>query len=308
MKKDFRSINDVTGAEILSLLEDAAEMKQGIRSGKGHPKYLDGQTLAMVFQKPSLRTRVSFETGFYQLGGHALYLGPNDINMGGRETVADIAHNLERFNNGIMARVFKNSHIHELGDNASVPVINALCDEEHPCQILADLETIQEHKGDLKGLKVTFVGDGNNVANSMALACGLLGMHFAIATPEGYEMPEKYTSQAETYAEASGGTMLFTNDPVEAVTDADVIYTDTWVSMGQEEEKEKRLRDFEGFIVNNDLAAHAKSDYIFLHCLPAYRGYEVADEVIDGEHSVVFDEAENRLHAQKAVMKRLMMK
>ena len=308
MKKDFRSINDVTREEFLSLIEDAKEMKEGIRSGKGHPKYLEGQTLAMIFQKPSLRTRVSFETGFYQLGGHALYLGPNDIKMGGRESVADIAHNLERFNNGIMARVFENKHIQELGDNASIPVINALCDEEHPCQILADLMTVQEHKGELKNLKLTYIGDGNNVANSLALACGLLGMDCAIATPKGYEIPEKYSSQAKKYAEESGGTLLFTHDPIEAITDADAVYTDTWVSMGQEDEREKRIRDFEGYLVDNELASHAKDDYIFLHCLPAYRGYEVADEVIDGPHSVVFDEAENRLHAQKAVMKRLMMK
>lgn len=307
MQKDFRSINDVNKEELNGLLDDALEMKQALKSGKGHPKYLDGKTLAMVFQKPSLRTRVSFEVGMFQLGGHALYLGPNDINMGGRETVADIAHNLERFNDIIMARVFENKHIHELGDNASVPVINALCDEEHPCQILADLLTVREHKGSFEGLKIAFFGDGNNVANSLALACGILGIDFAIATPKGYEMPEKYVEQAKKYAVVTGASMTFTNDAVEAATDADVVYTDTWTSMGQENEKDSRANIFPPYQVNDELMKHAKDDYIFLHCLPAYRGFEVSEEVIDGPHSVVFDEAENRLHAQKAVMKQLMV-
>lgn len=305
MRKDLVSIADITREEMLDLFQLAIDMKDKLKKGEEH-HYLKGKVLAMIFEKPSLRTRVTFETGMYQLGGYAIYLAPQDIKLGKRESVPDVARNLSRWVNGIMARTFAHRTVLELAENATVPVINGLSDLEHPCQILADLLTVKEHKGELKGLKLAWVGDGNNVCNSLMLASGILGINMTVSTPKGYEPPEEVVKQAKIFAQKTGGSITLFNDPFEGVRDADIVYTDVWASMGQEAEREKRLKDFRGYQVNQGLIKHAKGDVIVMHCLPAHRGEEITDDVIDGPHSVVLDEAENRLHAQKALLVKLM--
>lgn len=302
---DLISLNDLSTEEIYEILDLAAKLKKDNQEGRAHP-ILKGKTLGMIFSKSSTRTRVSFEVGMYQLGGTALFLSSNDIQLGRGEVIPDTARVLSRFLDGIMIRTFKHSDVTELAEYASIPVINGLTDDEHPCQVLADLQTIIEHKGTLKGLKLAYIGDGNNMAHSLLHGGAKTGMHVAIASPEGYTCGERFVKDAEAAAALSGGSVLMTHDPKEAIADADVVYTDTWASMGQESEKEVRAKIFAPYQVNKELFSYAKKDAIFLHCLPAYRGYEVTEDVIDGPNSVIFDEAENRLHAQKAVMATLM--
>ncbi len=299
--KDFLDLTSRTREELLATLELATSIKTDLKAGQVSGA-LKGKTLAMVFQKPSARTRVSFEVGMWQLGGYALYLAPADIGLGKRESVADVARVLARYNDGIMARVFAHAHMEELAAFSDVPVINGLSDLFHPCQLMADLLTIKEHKGKVEGLKVAFVGDGNNLANSWLNAAARLDFQLALAIPEGYEPDRVLFEQAK----ATNPHVTINEVPEMAVEGADVIYTDTWTSMGQEEESEKRRRDFQGFTVDAELAGKAREDVIVMHCLPAHRGEEITDEVMDGPHSVVFDEAENRLHAQKAILVELM--
>ena len=299
--RDFLDISDRTRDEILGTLNEAARIKADMKAGKGCDA-LSGKTLAMVFQKPSARTRVSFEVGMYQLGGYALYLAPTDIGLGTRESVGDIARVLARYNDGIMARVFSHGDVLELAEYSDVPVINGLSDLLHPCQVMADLLTIMEHKGGVEGLKVAFVGDGNNLCNSWLNAAFRLEFSLALAIPEGYEPDREIFDRAV----AANPGLSVSRVPAEAVEGADVIYTDTWTSMGQEEEAGQRRQDFGGFTVDTELVRCASDDVIVMHCLPAHRGEEITDEVIDGPHSVVFDEAENRLHAQKAILVELL--
>ena len=279
---------DVAIDELPYLLDIAADMKAKTKAGIEH-HYLKGKTLAMIFTKSSTRTRVSFEVGMYQLGGQALFLSNNDIQIGRGETIYDTAHVLSGMVDGIMIRTFKHSDVEDLAKYGSIPVINGLTDDQHPTQMLADLLTIKEHKGDLKGLKLCYVGDGNNVANSLLQACAKAGMDVAIGSPADYTCPDKYVKQAQKDAEITGSKILMTEDPFEAAEGADVIYTDTWTSMGQEAEKAQRVEIFKNYQVNSKLMGVAHKDAIFMHCLPAYRGYEVTEDVIDGPQSVVFD-------------------
>jgi len=301
MKKDLISINDLNKGEAEQLLNLAAELK----SGRQQPTF-PGKTLALVFEKPSLRTRVTFEAGMTQLGGHAIYLMRNDIQLGERETVGDAAKNLERWVDAIAARTFAHKTVVDLAKNASIPVINALSDFEHPCQALADFLTIKEKKPNLQELKVVYIGDANNVCNSLYLLAGLLGVQFVVCSPEGYQLCDEIQQRGRDLSEDSGARLSSVTDPAEAVTDADVIYTDVWVSMGQEDETKERFRVFKKYQVNDELLDKAKDDAIVMHCLPAKRGYEITDQVLDGPHSVVFDQAENRLHAQKALLVELL--
>ncbi|MBF7083441.1 ornithine carbamoyltransferase [Desulfallas sp. Bu1-1] len=305
--RDLLSLHDFSPREIEFMLDFAAELKQKQKRGEPH-ELLKGMTLAMIFQKSSTRTRVSFEVGMFQLGGHALYLNAGDLQLGRGETIADTGRVLGRYVDGIMIRTFAQSDVEELAEHAPVPVINGLTDLLHPCQILADLLTVREHKGRLAGLKLAYVGDGNNVCHSLLFGCAKTGVHISVASPEGYQPREEIVATARDDAGETGATVTITTDPAEAVSGADVVVTDVWASMGQENEQQARLKVFAPYQVNGRLVAGAKPDYIFLHCLPAHRGEEVAAEIIDGPHSVVFDEAENRLHAQKAVMALLMAK
>lgn len=308
MVRHFLSLLDLSKTQLESILKLSWQLKKERRLGRPRDDF-KGKVLAMVFEKPSLRTRISFEAGFYGLGGHAIYLGPNDIQMGKRESVADVTRNLDRIASMIVARVFDHQVLVEMVKYSRVPVINALSDWEHPCQTLADLLTMVEKKKKLQALKVAFVGDGeNNVTHSLALAAGLLGLELRVGSPKGFEMSSEISARANNLANKSGGKIVETNDPEQAVKDVDVVYTDTWVSMGDEAEKEKRLKIFKGFTVDSALLKLAKKDAIFMHDLPAYRGHEVSAEVIDGRQSVVFDQAENRLHAQKALMLFLLSK
>ncbi|MCD6275914.1 MAG: ornithine carbamoyltransferase [Thermoplasmata archaeon] len=304
MKKDLISIVDIKD-ELKEIIELGIELKMKQRMGEIFEP-LKNKSMAMIFEKPSTRTRVSFEVAMTQLGGHALYLSPRDMQLGRGETIADTAKVLSRYVDIIIYRAYKHEMMLELAKNATVPVINALDDVEHPCQIVADLMTIREKKGEFQGLKLAYVGDGNNVANSLMLGSAIVGMDFYIACPKGYEPPDDIVGMARRIANETGSKVVITHDPVEAVKDADVVYTDVWVSMGDEAEKEARMKAFQSYQVNEELVKHAKPDYIFMHCLPAHRGYEVTDEVIDSRNSVVFDEAENRLHAQKAIILRLL--
>lgn len=299
------SIHHLTFEEVESILKLSEKLKKQQQEGVQH-HLLKGKTLGMIFTKSSTRTRVSFEVGMYQLGGYPLFLSANDIQLGRGETIYDTAQVLSRYINGIMIRTFKQSDVEELAKYGNIPVINGLTDLLHPCQILADLFTIYEHKGTLKGLKLAYLGDGNNVANSLLHGCAKVGMDISVASPKGYQCNEQIVEEAKEDAKKSGSKIVLTDDPVKAITDADVVYTDTWVSMGQEEEKETRIKAFMPYQVDDNLFSKAKEDAIFLHCLPAYRGYEVAESIIDGPQSVVFDEAENRLHVQKAIMALLM--
>ncbi len=303
--RHFLHIADYSPKELQALLDLAVQLKKE-RARGGNKPVLKGKVLGMVFQKPSLRTRVSFDMAMRHLGGDALYLSPAEIGLGQRESVADVARVLSGYVDAIMARTFAHQHILELAQWASVPVINGLSDYNHPCQALADALTIQEHKGKLKGLRVAYVGDGFNVATSLLHICAKLGAHFAIASPQGYTLPAKVVAQGRELAAASGAEVRLTHDPREAVRHADAVYTDTWTSMGQEKEAEARRQAFAGFQVNDDLLRLAQPDAIVLHCLPAHRGEEITDAVMDGPHSVVFPEAENRMHAQKAILHHLL--
>lgn len=302
---DFLSLNDHSQAEILGLLDFADRLKAEHKAGVKHP-LLAGKTLGMIFSKSSTRTRVSFEVGMYQLGGHALFLSSHDIQLGRGESISDTAKVLSRYLDGIMIRTYNHSDVLELADISTIPVINALTDLLHPCQVLADLQTIREEFGHLEGLKLAYIGDGNNMSNSLLHGCARVGMDIAIATPEDFLPDTQCTNNALRAAEASGSKVILTHDPREAVEGADVVYTDTWVSMGMENDKNRRVQQFEGFTVDQDLMLLAKPSAIVLHCLPAYRGFEVSEEVLDGPQSRIFDEAENRLHAQKAIMATLM--
>ncbi len=303
--KDFISLHDLTKEEIENLISLSVKLKTDLKNGIDN-KILKGKTLGMIFSKSSTRTRVSFEVGMTQLGGYPLFLSSNDIQLGRGETIYDTAKVLERYLDGIMIRTFSHDDVIELAKYADIPVINALTDLLHPCQVLADLQTIYEKKGTFENLKFTYIGDGNNMAHSIMYGCGKVGIDCAIASPEGY-MPDKdVILNAKEDFKKSGANLLITNDVNEAIKDADIVYTDTWVSMGQESEKAERIKIFMPYQINAELFKKAKSDALFMHCLPAYRGYEVTSDVIDGKNSVIFDEAENRLHAQKAVMATLM--
>jgi ornithine carbamoyltransferase len=280
-------------------------LKAEWQSGGNRP-VLGGKTLGMIFQKPSLRTRVSFDVGMQHLGGHAIILGPDEIGLGKRESLADIARVMSGYVQIIAARVFSHQHITELAKWSRVPVINMLSDDSHPCQTMADVLTIYERFGTVKGVKVAFIGDGNNVAASMLEAAAHFGMHFTIATPKGYELPDHVWQRVKHLADASGATFQAYHDADEAVTDAHVIYTDTWISMGQEKESEQRLAIMRPYQVNRHLLEGADRNVVVLHCLPAHRGDEITDEVADGEHSLIFEQAENRLHAQKAILVELL--
>ena len=303
--KDLISLHDLTAKEVEDLLKLGLKLKAELKQGIPHP-ILKGKTLGMIFTKSSTRTRVSFEVGMTQLGGYPLFLSSNDIQLGRGESIHDTAKVLERFLDGIMIRTYAHSDVIELAEEANIPVINALTDLLHPCQVLADLMTAYEHKGRLEGLKFAYIGDGNNMAHSIMYGCAKAGLDCAIATPEQYQCDAEVVANARDDFKKSGRELLITTDPVEAIRNADIVYTDTWVSMGQEEEKAERLKIFTPYTVDGKLFANAKDDAVFMHCLPAYRGYEVTEEVIDGPRSVIFDEAENRLHAQKAVMATLM--
>ncbi len=303
--KHLLTLHDWSTEEILNTLDLAKQLKKEQKEGVAHP-HLKGKTLGMIFSKSSTRTRVSFEVGMYQLGGSALFLSSNDIQLGRGESIYDTANVLSRFLDGIMIRTFKQSDVEDLAKYGSIPIINGLTDLVHPCQILADFQTVLEYKGTLKGLKMAFIGDGNNIAHSLLYGCAKVGMNLSIATPEGYECDETVVKNALADAKKTGAKIVLTHSPEEAIADADAVYADTWVSMGQESEKEEKVKIFMPYQINSKLFSNAKKDAIFLHCLPAYRGYEVTEEVIDGPNSVIFDEAENRLHAQKAVMVELM--
>ncbi|GAA4070584.1 ornithine carbamoyltransferase [Amphibacillus indicireducens] len=303
--KDFLTLLDYSTEEITYLLDLAKELKAKQKAGKIY-RPLEGKVLGMIFEKSSTRTRVSFETGIYQLGGTGLFLSTNDIQLGRGETIADTAKVLSSYLDGIMIRTYRQSDVEELAEHSTIPIINGLTDDFHPCQVLADLQTIEEVKGKLAGLKLAFIGDGNNMANSLMIGAAKMGIDFSIASPNAYLPQENIVEKAKAIAKETGAKIELTTDPLVAVKDADVIYTDVWASMGQEEEQEKRLQEFADYQINQQLLKHAKSDYTFMHCLPAHRGEEVTAEIIDGNHSVVFQEAENRLHAQKALMVALM--
>jgi ornithine carbamoyltransferase len=289
MPKHFISVTDFSSDEIKKVLDIAGDMK---KNPNKYTSSLKDKTLVMLFEKKSTRTRLSFEVGMTQLGGHAIFLDSSTSQLGRGETIADTARVISRYADIVMARVFKHSSIKEMAENSSIPVINGLSDYAHPCQALGDVLTIKEHKG-LNGLKVVYLGDGNNVCNSLALACNALGLTLTVGCPEGYDPDSEIVKKTGT---------VVVRDPIEAVKDADVIYTDVWVSMGDEVEKEKRLNDLSKYQVNQKIVSAAKSDCIVMHCLPAHRGQEITDEIMDGEHSAVFDQAENRLHIQKAIM------
>lgn len=299
--KDFLTLKDFTGQEIADMVNLGIDLKAKLKAGIPTP-ILAGKSLGMIFQKSSTRTRVSFEVGMYQLGGQALFLSSNDLQIGRGEPIQDTARVLSRYLDAILIRTFSHKEVEDLAKYADIPVINGLTDDYHPTQVIADLITIQEHKGRLKGIKMAYVGDGNNMTHSLMIGGAKTGMEVVIAAPEGYKPNPEIVAQAQQYAAESGGSVTVLDDPKEAVAGADVIYTDTWASMGQEAEKEIRKKAFAGYQVDSALMALAKQNAIFMHCLPAYRDWEVTDEVMEGAQSVVFDEAENRLHAHKAIL------
>jgi ornithine carbamoyltransferase len=299
--RDFISLHDFSQEELKCFLEVAHELKAEQKAGRPHP-ILHGKTLGMIFTKSSTRTRVSFEVGIYQLGGHGLFLSGRDIQLGRGETIADTARVLSRMVDGIMIRTFSHQEVLDLATYATIPIINGLTDMLHPCQVLADLMTIQEHKGQLSGLKLAYVGDGNNMAHSLMFGGAKMGLQVVIASPQGYKPDPELVALAQEDAKANGGAVEVIDDPLEAVKGADVLYTDVWASMGQEAEANERMKAFQGYQLNSESLKLAHPSSIVLHCLPAHRGEEITDEVIEGSHSVVFDEAENRLHAQKAIM------
>jgi ornithine carbamoyltransferase len=301
--KDFLSIADLTPEEVWHMVEKATQMKKGRT-----PRPLNGKIIALLFEKPSLRTRVSFEVGIRQLGGECVYLSKDDVGLGKREPESDVARVLDRWVDGIVARVFSHRSLELLAEQTSIPVVNALSDLEHPCQALADILTIYEHKGGFDGLSVAYVGDGNNVAASLALACASAGADFVIASPKGYEIPTLAWEEAKRRAALNESRVRWVEKPEDAARDADVIYTDVWVSMGQEGETAERRKVFDGYQVNEELMRLARPDAIFMHDMPAHRGEEISEGMLDHPQSVVFDQAENRLHAQKAVLAELFEK
>lgn len=303
--KHFLTLTDWATSELWHILQLAGHLKLDWQSGGNRP-VLKNKILAMIFQKPSLRTRVSFEVAMKHLGGDAIMLGPDEIGLGQRESIPDVARVVSGYVQGIMARVFDHDHIDQLAAYSSVPVINGLSDSYHPCQAMADVLTIYEHFGRLQGLRLAYIGDGNNVAASLVQAAAHFGMHFTIATPQQYQLPQPVMSAAIALAQRTGASVTVYHDPAEAVKNADVIYTDTWVSMGQEAEAQVRLEAMRPYQVNEQLVRRASKDAIVLHCLPAHRGQEITDEVADGPHSMIFPQAENRLHVQKAILVRLM--
>lgn len=305
MKKDLVSIADLSPDDVQHIIDTSVRLKAEHAAGNDAP-LLRGKALGMIFEKPSLRTRVSFEIAALQLGGHALYLSPNEIQLGVRESIPDVARVLSRYVDAIMVRTFAHSNVEELARYSSVPVINGLSDFSHPCQALGDVLTIYEKKGGLKGVNLAYVGDGNNVAHSLLLVASKVGMNISVATPAGYECNPIVVKTAKEVARSTGSKVLLTQSPAEAVRGADIVYTDVWASMGQEAEREKRIRVFAPYRVDANLLAHAAPDVLVMHCLPAHRGEEISGEVIDGPHSIVFDQAENRLHAQKAILALLM--
>ncbi len=305
MKKDFIAVADYSPEELRGMLDLAVALKKELKAGGNRP-ILKGEVLGMIFQKPSLRTRVSFDMAMRQLGGDALYLSPNEVGLGQRESIADVARVLAGYVDAIMARVFDHQHVLDLARWADVPVINGLSDYNHPCQAMADALTIQERFGRLKGLNVTYVGDGNNVAVSLLHACAKLGANFTIASPADYFLNPKAVALAESFAKASGSKICQLRDPHEAVKGAQVIYTDTWTSMGQEAEAKKREQVFPPSQVNASLVSEATPEVIVMHCLPAHRGQEITDDVLDGPQSIVTQQAENRLHLQKAILRLLL--
>ncbi|MEE8503664.1 MAG: ornithine carbamoyltransferase [candidate division NC10 bacterium] len=305
MKRDLVSIRDFTREEIEALFSLATDLKRRLKRGKSHPR-LSGKTLALIFEKPSLRTRVSFEVAMTHLGGHAIYLAPQDIRLGARETVEDGARNLSRWVDGIVARTFEHAQVERLAQYTTVPVINGLTDLLHPCQVLCDLFTLHEKREKLKGLRVAFIGDGNNVCNSWLYGAAKMGIHFTVACPKGYEPHRDVFTKARAESEATYAVLEITHDAARAAREADVLYTDVWASMGHEEQRAKRMRDFKGFQVNQSLVNLAQKDVQVMHCLPAHRGEEITDEVMDGQHSIILDQAENRLHLQKAILVKLL--
>ena len=304
LKRDLISLNDLTSGEIKQLFQMTKELKLK-KKAKGRLP-LQGKTLVLIFEKPSLRTRVTFEVAINQLGGEAIYLSPTDIKMGIRESISDIAKNLSCWVEGIIIRAFSQKTVVELSKNASIPVINALSDLEHPCQAIADLYTILEHKGRLKGIKLAYLGDGNNVCNSLILCSTKLGVDIRVATPEGYEPKKEIVKKAKEEAKKAGSKIEILNDPKLVVKNADIVYTDVWVSMGQEKERDKRLEVFPPYQVNKRLINLAKDDCLVMHCLPAHREEEITSEVMDGPNSIIFKQAENRLHTEKAILVKLL--
>jgi len=299
--RDFISLHDFKQDELSCIIDVARELKAEQKAERPHP-ILQGKTLGMIFTKSSTRTRVSFEVGMYQLGGHALFLSGRDIQLGRGEPISDTARVLSRMVDGIMIRTFSHQEVLELAEFSTIPIINGLTDQLHPCQVLADLMTIQEHKGRLEGLKLAYVGDGNNMAHSLMFGGAKMGLHVVIASPQGYKPDPSIVAMAQEDAKNNGGLVEVVDDPLEAVKGADVLYTDVWASMGQEAETNVRMEAFKGYQINLDSLKLANQSAIVLHCLPAHRGEEITEEVIEGAQSVVFDEAENRLHAQKAIM------
>ncbi|MBD8067553.1 ornithine carbamoyltransferase [Bacillus sp. PS06] len=303
--KDLLTLADYTQDEILSIIELAVDLKGKHKNGIEITD-LKGKTLAMIFEKPSTRTRVSFEAGMMQLGGNAIFLSSNDLQLGRGETIADTAQVLSEYVDAIMIRTFEHEKIEELAKFATIPVVNGLTEDFHPCQALADLLTIYEIKKKLTGLKLVYVGDGNNVAHSLMIAAAKVGMDCTIACPKGYQPKEYIVKMAKKFAEQTNAKIIISHEPSEAVKDADVIYTDVWASMGQESEQQERIQAFSDFQVNQELVSGAKEDYSFLHCLPAHRGEEVTEAVIDGPNSVIFQQAGNRMHVQKALLQAIL--
>jgi ornithine carbamoyltransferase len=303
MKRDLLAIDDLSYEDISSILDLAAEVK---KDKERYSASLKGKSIGLIFQKPSNRTRVSFEIGMVQLGGYAIYLGPNEIGMGGRESAKDVAAVLSRYLDGIVARTYKHGDLKELALFSAVPVINGLSDLAHPCQALSDIFTVKERRGAFKGLTLSYIGDGNNVLNSLLAAAAKVGLSMKIATPKGYEPPKKVMAGALASARTSGARIELSNDPARAAEGADIIYTDVWVSMGQEKEYKKRMKAFKGFQVNDRLVKSGNKECLIMHCLPAHRGEEISDSVIDSSRSIVYDQAENRMHVEKAVLLKLL--
>lgn len=303
--KHFISLTDVTTEELHELLDIAVTLKAEWKTG-GNKPILQGKTLALIFQKPSLRTRVSFEMGMVHLGGHALNLLPQEVKMGGRETVSDVVKVLSGYVDGIMARVFVHNHLEQLAEHGSIPIINGLSDYNHPVQALTDLLTILEHRGTFTGQTITYVGDGNNVSRSLMIACMMVGLNFRMATPAGYSLAEEDVELAYSRRLSDKQRLDLYEDPIKAVAHTDIVYTDVWTSMGQEEEATKRLEVFPPYQLNKALLSHAKADHTVMHCLPAHRGQEITDVIADGLNSVIFPQAHNRLHAQKAILAKLL--
>lgn len=298
MKRDLITLQNLTQEEISRIFHLSAQLKKG----ELNTFPLKGKTVGLLFQKPSNRTRVSFEVGIWQLGGHCLYLGPDEINLGVRESVADVSKTLSRYLDALVARTHNHQDMVELAEKATIPIINGLSDEFHPCQALTDLFSIQERFGKFSGIKLAYIGDGNNVCHSLLLGSALMGLNMHVATPWQYEPKHDVVALAQSYAKKSGAKIVIDHDPRVCIQKANVVYADVWISMGQENEASQRIKDFQGFQINAKLTQYADPNYIFMHCLPAHRGEEITDEIIDGEHSIVFDQVENRLHVQKAVL------